>query len=257
MTMRRIDMQSVKYLAAQREMARWMGAVLGEDIEAEHAAGSAFKDYLADGQTLARLMNVLKDGSVQGVHKEPKIHQYKVENVMLVTTAFRAELEVADVSLFQPTDLVDGKNMPKVLLTLGYVADSAHAKGLTAHKLRRPKHDDAADFSAEQIEHARKDLEESGLKNKFGGDADDDKRSSLASAFAPPAKEKEPVTSDTGEHTPLLGRSPRRTDPESGDEKSGFSGITKGALSVLGVALVVACAIVVGGAVYYKSGLFG
>ena len=186
MTMRRIDLRSVKYLESQREMARWIGKVLDDEaFEAESAAGSQFCDKLADGQVLGQLMNALKGGSVRGVHKDPSKHQFKVENVMLVARAFRDELSVPEVSLFEPTDLVDGKNMPKVVLSLGYVADAAHSKGLTAHKLHRPKPNDvpdAATFSVEQIEEARKDLDSSGLKGKFGGD--EERRASLASAFS-------------------------------------------------------------------------
>lgn len=96
----------------EREAQHWIETLLGEKFP----AGIAYEDCLHDGIILCRLMNRLSPGIV------PKINisggDYKMMDNINQFQKACIKYGVADVDLFQTTDLWDKKNIALVTTTI-------------------------------------------------------------------------------------------------------------------------------------------
>jgi hypothetical protein len=97
--------------ALENAVKTWMSAALGKPI------GDNFQEELSDGQLLCALMNLVYPKSIPKVQKG-KMAFHKRENI----SSFCKQLETRQFPVtFQPEDIIDGTNMPKVVQVLSDV----------------------------------------------------------------------------------------------------------------------------------------
>ncbi|KAI1304652.1 Myophilin [Halotydeus destructor] len=95
----------------ESEVALWVEAVLDDCIPPK-----PFDELFKDGVLLCRVMNVLKEKSVAKIQK-PFTKEKQLENINSFLNAVKA-YGVPEDKLFQPADLQEGANIPKVINTL-------------------------------------------------------------------------------------------------------------------------------------------
>ncbi|KAI8806151.1 hypothetical protein BJ742DRAFT_817735 [Cladochytrium replicatum] len=93
----------------------WIGGVLGDGVLKD----GDIKDSLKDGQVLVKLINAVKPDANLKVNtgRFTFMHLENINNFLKVAE----QLGVPRNSLFAPTDLTEGSDVPKVVNVLGYV----------------------------------------------------------------------------------------------------------------------------------------
>ncbi|KAI9503339.1 calponin homology domain-containing protein, partial [Coemansia spiralis] len=94
---------------------KFIEAVLGLQLEA-----AALKDSLRDGVVLCRLINTLRPGAIKRINTKT-LPFTQMENISNFLTAAQ-KLGLDSTDLFQTVDLYEGKNMPRVVMTLLTIA---------------------------------------------------------------------------------------------------------------------------------------
>ncbi|EDS31402.1 calponin/transgelin [Culex quinquefasciatus] len=131
----------------EREAQHWIETLLGEKF----TAGFAYEDCLRDGILLCRLMNRLSPGIV------PKINtsggDYKMMDNISQFQKACIKYGVADVDLFQTTDLWDKKNVALVTTTIFAVGRACyrHPEFRGPYLGPRPSEENRREFTEEQL----------------------------------------------------------------------------------------------------------
>lgn len=131
----------------EREAQHWIETLLGEKF----IAGFAYEDCLRDGILLCRLMNRLSPGIV------PKINtsggDYKMMDNISQFQKACIKYGVADVDLFQTTDLWDKKNVALVTTTIFAVGRACyrHPEFRGPYLGPRPSEENRREFTEEQL----------------------------------------------------------------------------------------------------------
>ncbi|KAJ1799643.1 Protein kinase of the Mitotic Exit Network [Coemansia sp. RSA 2399] len=108
--------------------ARFIEAVLGQHVDA-----SRLNESLRDGVVLCRLINTLRPGAVKRINTKT-LPFTQMENISnFLAAAQKLGLDSAD--LFQTVDLYEGKNMPRVVMTLLTIARVV--AGIPLHSQRK------------------------------------------------------------------------------------------------------------------------
>ncbi|KAJ1854721.1 Protein kinase of the Mitotic Exit Network [Coemansia sp. RSA 638] len=109
--------------------ARFIETVLGEHVDA-----CTLRDTLRDGVVLCRLINTLRPGAVKRINTK-RLPFVQMENISNFLAAAQS-LGLDSSDLFQTVDLYEGKNMPRVIMTLLAIARVVARIPLSSH--RRP-----------------------------------------------------------------------------------------------------------------------
>ncbi|KAJ1889705.1 Protein kinase of the Mitotic Exit Network, partial [Kickxella alabastrina] len=106
---------------------KFIEAVLGLQLEA-----STLKDSLRDGVVLCRLINTLRPGAIKRINTR-SLPFTQMENIgNFLSAAQKLGLESTD--LFQTVDLYEGKNIPRVIMTLLTIARVVAGIPLNSHR---------------------------------------------------------------------------------------------------------------------------
>jgi len=123
MTMTRNEFAAYEYLCRQTEARKWIEAVTSEKL-----TESDFHKALMDGVFLCKVGNLMYPDSLKRWNG-PSSPRYKmIENIELFLACMEQN-GIPKADLFDPIDLYEKKNMPKVVNTLFKFADSAKKKG--------------------------------------------------------------------------------------------------------------------------------
>ncbi|KAJ1824347.1 Protein kinase of the Mitotic Exit Network, partial [Coemansia sp. RSA 2599] len=107
--------------------AKFIEAVLGIHMDA-----SNLKSSLRDGVILCRLINTLRPGAIKRINTK-SLPFTQMENISNFLAAAR-KLGLKSTDLFQTVDLYEGKNMPRVVMTLLTIARVVAGIPLNSHK---------------------------------------------------------------------------------------------------------------------------
>ncbi|KAJ2747813.1 Protein kinase of the Mitotic Exit Network [Coemansia sp. BCRC 34301] len=106
---------------------RFIDAVLGLQLDA-----STLRDSLRDGVVLCHLINTLRPGAIKRINTR-SLPFTQMENIgNFLAAARKLGLESSD--LFQTVDLYEGKNMPRVIMTLLTIARVVAGIPLNSHR---------------------------------------------------------------------------------------------------------------------------
>ncbi|KAJ1867777.1 Protein kinase of the Mitotic Exit Network [Coemansia sp. RSA 989] len=106
---------------------KFIEAVLGEHLDA-----CTLRESLRDGVVLCRLINALRPGSVKRINTK-RLPFTQMENISnFLAAAQKLGLDSSD--LFQTVDLYEGKNMPRVIMTLLAIARVVAGIPLNSHR---------------------------------------------------------------------------------------------------------------------------
>ncbi|KAJ2551547.1 Protein kinase of the Mitotic Exit Network [Coemansia sp. RSA 1933] len=141
--------------------ARFIEAVLGEHVDA-----SRLNESLRDGVVLCRLINTLRPGAVKRINTKT-LPFTQMENISnFLAAAQKLGLDSAD--LFQTVDLYEGKNMPRVVMTLLTIARVVAGIPLHSQRKLADLHKSLSDgwnsstltaHGTEQTKHSRPELQ--------------------------------------------------------------------------------------------------
>ncbi|KAF0302896.1 Muscle-specific protein 20 [Amphibalanus amphitrite] len=106
--------------AQEEEVQRWIETVTGE----QWPAGVPYSDFLRDGEALCKLMNSLSPGCIKRINTSGSSFNY-MDNIHSFLRAAVA-YGVADVDLFEGSDLLEGRNIERVTRAIQAVARQAH-----------------------------------------------------------------------------------------------------------------------------------
>ncbi|KAJ2848071.1 Protein kinase of the Mitotic Exit Network, partial [Coemansia brasiliensis] len=106
---------------------KFIEAVLGEHLDT-----CTLRESLRDGVVLCRLINALRPGSVKRINTK-RLPFTQMENISnFLAAAQKLGLDSSD--LFQTVDLYEGKNMPRVIMTLLAIARIVAGIPLNSHR---------------------------------------------------------------------------------------------------------------------------
>ncbi|KAJ2336451.1 Protein kinase of the Mitotic Exit Network, partial [Coemansia sp. RSA 2681] len=106
---------------------RFIDAVLGLQLDA-----STLRDSLRDGVVLCHLINTLRPGAIKRINTK-SLPFTQMENISNFLAAAR-KLGLESTDLFQTVDLYEGKNMPRVIMTLLTIARVVAGIPLNSHR---------------------------------------------------------------------------------------------------------------------------
>ncbi|KAJ2358534.1 Protein kinase of the Mitotic Exit Network [Coemansia sp. RSA 2618] len=107
--------------------ARFIATVLGEQLDA-----CTLRETLRDGVVLCRLINALRPGAVKRINTK-RLPFTQMENISNFLSAAQS-LGLDSSDLFQTVDLYEGKNMPRVVMTLLAIARVVARIPLNSHR---------------------------------------------------------------------------------------------------------------------------
>ncbi|KAJ1643166.1 Protein kinase of the Mitotic Exit Network [Coemansia asiatica] len=107
--------------------ARFIEAVLGIELDV-----SNLRNSLQDGVILCKLINTLRPGAIKRINTR-NLPFTQMENISNFLAAAR-KLGLKSTDLFQTVDLYEGKNMPRVIMTLLTIARVVAGIPLNSHK---------------------------------------------------------------------------------------------------------------------------
>ncbi|KAJ2025659.1 Protein kinase of the Mitotic Exit Network, partial [Coemansia sp. S610] len=106
---------------------KFIDAVLGLQLDA-----STLRDSLRDGVVLCHLINKLRPGAIKSINTR-RLPFTQMENISNFLAAAR-KLGLESTDLFQTVDLYEGKNMPRVIMTLLTIARVVAGIPLNSHR---------------------------------------------------------------------------------------------------------------------------
>ncbi|KAJ2065639.1 Protein kinase of the Mitotic Exit Network [Coemansia sp. S146] len=106
---------------------KFIDAVLGLQLDA-----STLRDSLRDGVVLCHLINKLRPGAIKSINTR-SLPFTQMENISNFLAAAR-KLGLESTDLFQTVDLYEGKNMPRVIMTLLTIARVVAGIPLNSHR---------------------------------------------------------------------------------------------------------------------------
>ncbi|KAJ2725718.1 Protein kinase of the Mitotic Exit Network [Coemansia sp. Benny D115] len=106
---------------------KFIDAVLGLQLDA-----STLRESLRDGVVLCRLINTLRPGAVKRINTR-NLPFAQMENISNFLAAAR-KLGLESTDLFQTVDLYEGKNIPRVIMTLLTIARVVAGIPLNSHR---------------------------------------------------------------------------------------------------------------------------
>jgi len=78
---------------------------------------------LHDGVLLCDLLNMVRPNSVSHINRNPSTDVLSIENAALFLYALKSKLKVPNRLLFDPVEVVEGQNLPKIVSALLYLKD--------------------------------------------------------------------------------------------------------------------------------------
>lgn len=127
----RQDLAAFDYLCRELEVRRWIERILGESVSLP-SDKTQFSDIwimLKDGEILRQLTNKIEPGSVPQRTKRDshKLNIYIMDIVSKFLGACR-RFGLKDIDLFEPSDLIEGKNMLRVIHCLRMLANRLYSE---------------------------------------------------------------------------------------------------------------------------------
>jgi len=178
-TVARKELAAYAFLCRQAEAREWLEFILGEKFEDNPDPGSNAeaimkRTYKSDlfpplrsGERLCKMINLIKPGSVAKVVSAQGKPFLMLENINFFLEAAR-QLGIPEHKLFLPLDLLERKNMPKVVYCLHEMAAFAYSKfGIGRAIVDRTG---TYHFDDDELQKAQRDLEE--IETNQSGTAD-------------------------------------------------------------------------------------
>eukprot|EP01156_Anaeramoeba_ignava_P018408 Anaeramoba_ignava/a91669_87.p1 GENE.a91669_87~~a91669_87.p1 ORF type:complete len:543 (-),score=208.92 a91669_87:58-1686(-) len=127
LTIARRELEAYQYLCQSAAILKWISLVLEIDFftkdlfeDWNQGKNNVLASLLKDGTILCQLINKIKPGTIQNYHGSRMCQTNKflsLENIMFFINSSK-KFGVDQSILFQPTDLYEEKNMPKVIYTI-------------------------------------------------------------------------------------------------------------------------------------------
>eukprot|EP01120_Amphizonella_sp_Union-15-10_P003364 TRINITY_DN13787_c0_g1_i1.p1 TRINITY_DN13787_c0_g1~~TRINITY_DN13787_c0_g1_i1.p1 ORF type:complete len:611 (-),score=110.35 TRINITY_DN13787_c0_g1_i1:99-1931(-) len=137
-----------------QEILTWIEKVLNEPLP---YADDGIQQALGDGVALCKLMTaIFPNQQLIPKYNPPNSFKWKLmENVGFFVKAME-KLGFPQIELFEPSDLVDGDNLPKVVNTIHKLAEFVCSKGFKIKIIRFGEDDRILDQSKVDLENIRK-----------------------------------------------------------------------------------------------------
>eukprot|EP01117_Protostelium_nocturnum_P006541 TRINITY_DN2357_c0_g1_i1.p1 TRINITY_DN2357_c0_g1~~TRINITY_DN2357_c0_g1_i1.p1 ORF type:complete len:1438 (-),score=655.21 TRINITY_DN2357_c0_g1_i1:71-4384(-) len=170
-TIARKELAAFAYLCRQQEAREWLEYVLQtkfpenpepkkDDELMKRSYKSDLFPVLRDGQALCKVMNLVKQGAISKIAPSTGKPFLMLENINFFLDACKA-INVPDHKSFSPLDLLERKNMPKVVYCIHQFAQIAFEQFRIGRKIGERNEASSYHFEPEELEKAGKDLEES------------------------------------------------------------------------------------------------
>lgn len=143
-----------EYLCHLQEAREWLEKEVGDKIPPD-----SFEEDLRTGVFLAKLARIFAPEVVPAIFDEPVL-KYKHTDNISAFFRFAAKIGLPRILLFEPVDLYEKKNIPRVIYCIHALAHFLGKKQITG-KLRSVV--GTAKFSDAEIKEKEKEIEESGI----------------------------------------------------------------------------------------------
>ncbi|PRP86194.1 Ras GTPase-activating protein [Planoprotostelium fungivorum] len=175
-TIARKELAAYAYLCRQQEAREWLEYVLNEtfpenqpEVGSDELLKRSYKSDLfpplRDGKHLCKMLNLVQPGTVNKIAESTGRPFLMLENINFFLAGCR-KLGMPEHKLFLPLDLLERKNMPKVVYCIHQFAALAVEKYGIGRKIGDRTGKEAFKFDEEELAKAGKDLEESESQEK-------------------------------------------------------------------------------------------